>query len=191
MNPLQLTGFEQDRAALIAEIMPVFKMHARLANTDEDMVVERYIGAAVAAAENYLMRDVWPTTRTWTGDLCMNPAQPFVVRRGRARTLTLTDAQSAPIAPASYAVLASADPKTWGFQIAARADLTGITVVSETGWLTLADMPDDLQLFLQQAAAAFSEVRELANYGGGVQATAIASYIPTYLLDSWANLTYA
>lgn len=209
MNPLQLTALAQDRAPLIAEIMPLFKLHARITNTDEDLLNERYIGAGVAAAENYLLRDVWPTTRTWLGDLmlCAYGARyagrytqftgdsghhhGFVVRRGRARTLTLVDAASNPVPPENYRLVMSADPKTWGFELAPLADLAGVTVTAATGWLTYADMPDDLQAFVLQAAAAYYEIRELANYGGGVQATSVAPVIPTYLLDSWANLTYA
>jgi hypothetical protein len=213
MNPLQLTMFEQDRTPLIAEIKPLLVQHARVSNTDEDLLIERYIGGAINAAENYLQRDVWPTVREWTGDLGYSygyaygygggyqifdrypyyqPPTPsdFVVRRGRA-VVTIADANNQPQDPATYQLLSSVDPKTWGFQISAIAQLTGINVHAILGWPTFAEMPDDLQAFILQAAAAQYEVRELANYGAGVQGVETAPFIPLYLLDSWANLTYA
>ena len=198
MNPLQLTGFEQTKDALQAEILPLFKLHARLENSDEDALLPRYIGGAINAAENYLQRDVWPTTREWTGDLLLyqstgayRPAygldysaaacRAFVVRRGRA-TVTLADAQGQTLDPTMFHLLSSADPKTWGFQITAHADLVGITVTATLGFPTFAGMPDDLQLFVLDAASAAYEVRELANYGAAAQGVETASYIPTYML---------
>ena len=206
MNPLQLTTFTQDpaqKAALIAEILPLFKLHSRIENTTEDTLLPRYVGGAVMAAENYLLRDVWPTTRVWTGDLPLNLytgmearglnsryERDFVVRRGRA-VVSLKDGTGGVLDPATYVLLASADPKTWGFQVSPVSDLTGIEITAVLGFPTYAEMPDDLQLFLLQAAGAMYEVRELANYGAAAQGVETASYIPTYLLDSWANLTYA
>lgn len=208
VNPLQLTSFTQDRDDLVAEILPLFKLHAKVENTDEDTLLPRYIGGGVNAAENYLMRDVWPTIRVWTGDLPLYQstggyrpaygpdfgvpgcAQAFVVRRGRA-TVTLTDADGQALDPSTYRLLSSADPKTWGFQVTPISDLAGITISATLGFPTFSGMPDDLQLFILQAAGAAYEVRELANYGAAAQGVEIASYIPTYLLDSWANLTYA
>lgn len=202
---MQLTQCDVTRPAMIAEIMPLFKLHARIENTDEDVLLARYIGAAISAAENYLMRDVWPTVRTWEGTLTMFsgypppvyplgallPPQPFIVRRGRARTLTITDADDVAVPVDQYAVIMSADPKTWGFQIAPAAELNGVTVVAETGFADFASMPDDLQQFILVAAGAMYEVRELANYGGGSAGVTTAAFLPLYLLDTWANLTYA
>ena len=210
MNPLQLTSFTQDpaaKASIVAEILPLLKAHSRIEYPDDDAgVLPIYIGGGVNAAENYLLRDVWPTTRVWTGDLyqSLGYRQPayglnysgacapsdFVVRRGRA-AVTVTDAEGAALDPATYYLYASADPKTWGFQLSPIADLVGITVTAVLGFPTYSGMPDDLQLFILTAAAAAYEVRELANYGAAAQGVETASYIPAYLLDSWANLTYA
>jgi hypothetical protein len=201
---IQLTGFIKTRDTLLAEILPLFKLHARIEHTDEDVLLPRYIGGAIGAAENYLLREVYPTLATWNGDLTMggdrvpverayaygfyaSSSPAFSVRRGRARTLTLVDAAGA-IALDRYSVIASADPKTWGFQITPLADLNGITLTAELGFADFASMPDDLQGFILAAAGALYEVRELANYGPAV---AQAEFLPTYMLDSWANLTYA
>jgi hypothetical protein len=118
-------------------------------------------------------------------------AQPFIARCGRARDLVITDATGAGVAPDQYQAITSADPKTWGFQIAPLATMEGVTVVANTGFADFASMPDDLQEFILVAAAAMYEVRELANYGGGMQAVSTAAFLPLYLLDTWANLTYA
>jgi hypothetical protein len=211
-GPLQLTEFTQVRDAVIAEVLPLLKLHARIeTGAAEDLLLARYIGMAVASAENYLLRDVWPTTRTWEGDLMAGHylpdyamsgygvsaltsalAPPFIVRRGRARSLTILDSAGVTLPADQVAVLSSADPKTWGFQLFSRGvALNGIKVTAELGFASFAEMPDDLQGFILAAAAAYYEVRELANYGGGSAGVDTASFMPTYLLDSWANLTYA
>jgi hypothetical protein len=212
-GPLQLTEFTQVRDAVIAEVLPLLKLHARIeTGTAEDLLLARYIGMAVSSAENYLLRDVWPTTRVWEGDLMAGHYLPdyamsgygisaltsanfppaFIVRRGRARSLTILDSEGVTLPADQVSVLSSADPKTWGFQLFARGvALNGIKVTAELGFASFAEMPDDLQGFILAAAAAYYEVRELANYGGGSAAVDTASFMPTYLLDSWANLTYA
>jgi hypothetical protein len=213
-GPLQLTEFTQTRDAVIAEVLPLLKLHARIETGNaEDPLLARYIGMAVSSAENYLLRDVWPTVRVWEGDLMAGHYLPdgmagygmgfalnsatwppaFIVRRGRARALTILDSAGVTLpAGDAYAVLTSADPKTWGFQLFARGvALNGIKVTAEMGFASFAEMPDDLQGFILAAAAAYYEVRELANYGGGSAGVDTAAFMPTYLLDSWANLTYA
>jgi hypothetical protein len=186
---ITLTKFEQTRDALIAEILPIFKAHARIDNTDEDTtLLPRYIGGAIGAAENYLMRDIFPTVREWTGGT--DCGGTWSVRRGRAKVITVQNG-GVDVDPAGYTVVTSADPKTWGFEITSVSALNGAVVHAEFGFSTFAEMPSDLQDFILQAAGALYEVRELANYGAGAAGVATAEFLPLYLLDTWANLTYA
>jgi len=190
-----LSEFQQTREPLVTEILPLFKQHARLnpGDTSEDALCSIYVAGAIGAAENYLLRDVFPTLRTWTGDLSLRDygdASPFVARLGRASDLSFSVGEDV-VDPTRYTVRQSVDPKTWGFEIVPGSDVNGGTLVATLGWETFAAMPPDLQQFILVAASAFYEVRELGNYTGGVGAVAQADFLPTYLLASWGNLTYA
>ena len=182
---MTLVGFTQERDALVEEILPLFKQHARLRpdDTSEDALCSLYIAAAIGAAENYLLRDVFPTERQWSG----NFSESFVARHGRASAVVMTNG-AGPVT--DYQTVGSPDPKTWGFELVPGASVSGATLHASTGWDTFAEMPPDLQQFILVAASAFYEVRELSNSGGSI-ASQPAAFLPLYLLDSWGNLTYA
>jgi hypothetical protein len=192
----------------------LFKLHSRIEQTLEDALCVQYLRAAVAATENRLSRDVFPTTRTFSGTLddgrlhrpgcgytygCACPTSAgwghvpfFDFARGRARSVAVTVNTGDPPAPVpvpidQYTVVQPAGDKAAGCRITSPT-LGACDVTITSGWANSAELPDDLRQFILVAAGAHYEVRELANYQQAVQD---ADFLPTYLLDSWAQLSFA
>jgi hypothetical protein len=190
--------------AMAAEILPLFKQHERVADDSEDALCTQYIKAAVAAAENYLDRDVWPTIRGYSGSLLMSSGHGcgcsshghsvlpdpyrFEVRRGRATAITVTDAGNVAIPVDQYMLVAPSGPQAWGYSLVPRTDLAGVKVGHIGGFADMAELPPDLLQFILVTAGWMYEMREFGNYTSAVQ---MADDFPVYLLDSWAQLRYA
>jgi hypothetical protein len=192
-----VTAYARETSAF-DDLLPLFKLHARIENVEEDALCVQYLRAAVSAFENATGRDVFPTTRTYSGSFtdgsldhlkaCPCPAVPgcghgrmpgFDFVRGRVTSLAVTvDGDPAPAD--QYIVSRGAQPKAIGCRVTS-STLAACDVAIVSGFPTSADLPDDVRQFILDAAAALYEVRELAN----TQSVSEADFLPLYLVDAW------
>jgi hypothetical protein len=194
---MNLTTFTQTKPAVIAALLPLVKAHLRVETADEDALIGQYIAGAIGIAENYLDRDVWPTARAYSGPLdastgvrstTLLSAVPagfqFDFRRGRASAVEFKSGGTT-VTPDE--LIASADPKTWGFIAYFASDPGVLALTLTSGFADLAAMPEDLTQFILAACGMLYEVREMGNYGAAYP----VDWYPTHLLGAWANPTIA
>lgn len=176
-----LESFNQHQ--FTAELLPLFIQHGRLEGVADlqDRVIATYLAAAVAAAENGALRDVWKRQRAWA---CFGVAK-FEFRRGAWRDVAVTTG-APPVPVTDFRLEGDVGPKSWGFSVVAPGSDFGVSAT--TGYATLDDVPVDMVGFILAAAAWMYEMREIATYSTMIQH---ADVIPLYLLDSWTIPTYA
>jgi len=195
-----VTAYDRDTAAF-DDLLPLFKLHARIENVEEDSLCTQYLRSAVSAFENATGRDVFPTTRTYSGSLagdaygggsgCGCPVVPggwygygaplpaIDFTRGRVTSVTV-EADGVAVPADQYSVMRSAAPKAIGCRVSS-SSIGSCEVKIVSGFATSADLPDDVRQFILDAAAALYEVRELAN----TQSVSEAEFLPLYLVDAW------
>lgn len=188
--------------SFIDDLLPLVQQHARLEQANaaqENLVVTQYTSAAIAAAENYLDRDVFPRTYTFG-----NIITPFYFRRGAARTISFFDSANQPIDdPSNINMMVGTGVKGWGFAFGSytrncgcycgrfcaypASEVVGGKVQVASGYTDVADFPPDLTQFILATFGMLYEVRETANYSNVFH----AEPLPYYLLDSWRTLPVA
>jgi len=201
---MTLTTYTYD-PAMAAEILPLFKQHERVADDSEDALCTQYIKGAIAAAENYLDRDVFPSKRVYSGSLVLSTADGagcgcgkgvgvyadpyrFAMRRGWARNITVKDGADVAIPVDQYTLVAPVGAQAWGYSLAPSSDLAAVVLAHDGGFADMAELPPDLLQFILLTAGWMYEMRELGNYTSAVQ---MVGEYPVYLLDSWAQPRYA
>lgn len=174
---VNLTKEEFDQRQFNEELLPVFIQHARIEGQAalQDLVIPFYLSAAVAAAENYTLRDVFLRDRAWD---IQSSVPWFDFRRGAWKDI---------VCPTDHSIVGDRGPKTWGFRLTQTAGVD-YTVGVTSGYATLAEVPVDMVSFILSAAAWQYGMREVASYSLLIQH---ATVIPFYLLDSWSIPSYA
>lgn len=175
---VNLTKEDYDQKQFNDELMPLFLQHARIdpaVAALQDKVIPIYLGAAVAAAENYTLRDVFARDRSWDAQASV---PWFDFRRGAWKDVTC---------PAEHTIVGDNGPKTWGFRLTQTGGVD-YTIGVKSGYATLDEVPIDMVSFILDAAAWQYSMREIATYSTMIQH---ADVIPFYLLDSWSIPSYA
>lgn len=210
---------ERDTNDFLATLLPEALEHERIptdAATREAATINRYLAAAIQATENYLDKDVFPTTHTYSG-----PAFPFEWTRGNVRSVSVL----VPVQPVATPVVwepYSIEPMLYGgtdlragclrigdsiyrsyfpyvdpgypdadypvYPYGYVAGYYAHQLVIEGGFAEAADLPPDVVQFILAVFGTHYEVRESSNYSSMV--FNVDNY-PKYLLDSYRTLSYA
>ena len=181
-----------------AQLTPVCIEHERIdadVAAAQSSTIGRYVAAAFAAVENYLDKDVFPTTHTYSDGV----SYPLIFTRGLIRTVKVQypDPDNPPGMidyPAAPRLHGRRDFKSAGTDIGVDT-LNGVyappstsVLVIESGFLNFADLPPDVVEFMLAVFGTHWAVRENSNYSSMV--FNVDAY-PKYLLDPFRILSYA